>query len=115
MTKEQLMNYKEFPDWYENNDFIEKVDKLNDSRDLYYLRSDGIRTTDVEEVLDEIEWDENGIGILEGCIVVELHHIYGYVEAIQIPCTITVEKQYWDEEEKIFDGESYTIKDIEEW
>lgn len=115
MTKEQLMNYKEFPDWYKNNDFIEKVDKLNDSRDLYYLRSDGIRTTDVEEVLDEIEWDENGIGTLEGCIVVELHHIYGYVEAIQIPCTITVEKQYWNEEEKIFDGESYTIKDIEEW
>lgn len=45
----------------------------------------------------------------------ELHHIYGYVEALQIPCTVTVEKQYWDEEEKRFDCESYTIKDIGEW
>lgn len=44
--------------------------------------------------------DGNDIGTLEGCIVVELHHIYGYVEALQIPCTVTVEKRHWDEEEK---------------
>lgn len=44
--------------------------------------------------------DGNDIGTLEGCIVVELHHIYGYVEAVQTPCTVTVEKCYWDDEEK---------------
>lgn len=115
MTKEQLNLFKEFSDWYENEDYREKVDKLNDSRDMYYLTADGIRTTDIEDVLDEIKWDDNNIGTLEGCIVVELHHIYGYVEALQIPCTVTVEKRYWDEEEKRFDCESYTIKDIEEW
>lgn len=59
--------------------------------------------------------DGNDIGTLEGCIVVELHHIYGYVETVQIPCTVTVEKRYWDEEGKRFDNESYVIKDIEEW
>lgn len=59
--------------------------------------------------------DGNDIGTLEGCIVVELHHIYGYVEALQIPCTVTVEKRYWDEEGKRFDCESYVIKDIEKW
>lgn len=115
MTKEQLNLFKEFPDWYGNEEYREKVDKLNDNRDVYYLTADGIRTTDIEDVLDEIEWDDNDIGTLEGCIVVELHHIYGYVETVQIPCTVTVEKRYWDEEEKRFDCESYTIKDIEEW
>ena len=37
MTKEQLDQFKEFPDWYGNEEYREKVDKLNDSRDLYYL------------------------------------------------------------------------------
>lgn len=59
--------------------------------------------------------DGNDIGTLEGCIVVELHHIYGYVEAVQTPCTVTVEKCYWDDEEKRFDCESYVIKNIEKW
>lgn len=115
MTKEQLNLFKEFPDWYGNEEYREKVDKLNDSRDMYYLTADGIRTTDIEDVLDEIEWDDNDIGTLEGCIVVELHHIYGYVETLQIPCTVTVEKRYWNEEGKSFDCESYVIKDTEEW
>lgn len=39
MTKEQLDQFKEFPDWYGNEEYREKVDKLNDSRDLYYLSS----------------------------------------------------------------------------
>lgn len=56
MTKEQLDQFKEFPDRYGNEEYREKVDKLNDSRDLYYLTADGIRTTDIEDVLDEIEW-----------------------------------------------------------
>lgn len=55
MTKEQLNLFKEFPDWYGNEEYREKVDKLNDSRDMYYLTADGIRTTDIEDVLDEIE------------------------------------------------------------
>lgn len=35
MTKEQLDQFKEFPDWYGNEDYREKVDKLNNSRDSY--------------------------------------------------------------------------------
>lgn len=80
MTKEQLNLFKEFPDWYGNEEYREKVDKLNDSRDMYYLTADGIRTTGIEDVLDEIKWDDNDIGTLEGCIVVELHHIYSNPE-----------------------------------
>lgn len=47
---------------------------------MYYLTADGIRTTGIEDVLDEIKWDDNDIGTLEGCIVVELHHIYSNPE-----------------------------------
>lgn len=97
MTKEQLMNYKEFG---EHTDFVKKADELNTSRDLYYYDKKGIRTTDINDCLDVIKW-EGDVGYLEGCIVIE------------VPCEICVEG--WDEEEKVFDIESYTIKDVEEW
>ena len=54
MTKEQLNKFKEFPDWYGNEEYREKVDKLNDSRDIYYLTADGIRTTDGQLLLTKV-------------------------------------------------------------
>lgn len=109
MTKEQLMNYKEFG---EHTDFVKKADELNTGGDLYCYDKRGIRTTDINDCLDMIEW-KGDVGYLEGCIVIEVHHIYGYVDTIEVPCEICVEG--WDEEEKVFDTESYTIKDVEEW
>ena len=86
MTKEQLMNYKEFG---EHTDFVKKADELNTSNDLYYYDKRGIRTTDINDCLDMIEW-KGDVGYLEGCIVIEVHHIYGYVDTIEVPCEICV-------------------------
>ena len=57
MTKEQLNMYKELFDWYENGNYKKKVYKLNNSQDVYvyYLRNDDICTTDIEDVLKDIE------------------------------------------------------------
>lgn len=59
MIKEQLEQLKEFSDWYENGNYKKKVYKLNDSQDVYvyYLRSDNVRTTDIEDALKDIEWE----------------------------------------------------------
>lgn len=59
MTKEQLNMYKELFDWYENGNYKKKVYKLNNGQDVYvyYLRNDDVCTTDIEDVLKDIEWE----------------------------------------------------------
>lgn len=58
MTNEQLEQFKKIPDWYENGNYKKKVYKLNDSQDVYvyYLRSDNVSTTDIEDASKDIEW-----------------------------------------------------------
>ena len=106
MTNEQLEMYKELRT---NKDLTTVVDELNSSRDYYYYDSNKIRTQDVNDVLDLI--DENGF--IDGCIVVELHHVNGYIDPVEIPITICCEQ--WDEDEHCFMMESYRICDVEEW
>lgn len=58
MTNEQLEQFKKISDWYENGNYKKKVYKLNDSQDVYvyYLRSDNVSTTDIEDASKDIEW-----------------------------------------------------------
>ena len=58
MTNEQLEQFKNIPVWDENVNYKKKVYKLNDSQDVYvyYLRSDNVSTTDIEDASKDIEW-----------------------------------------------------------
>lgn len=98
--------YKEFRT---DKDLEVVVNELNISRDFYYYDSNKTRTQDVNDVLNLI--DENGF--IDGCIVVELHHVNGYIDPVEIPITICCEQ--WDEEEQCFMVESYSINGVEEW
>lgn len=104
--------YKEFRKCYTDADFIEKVNKLNTSREYCYRMLNGIGTYDINDVLDLIK-DNGSWGELKGFIKVELHHINGYLDVLEIPIDINVED--WNEEYKVFDSESYLICDVEEW
>lgn len=110
MTNEQLAVYKEFRT---SNDLTTVVDELNTSRTYYYYDSNNIRTAEVTDVLDLIEYDDNGYGHIDGCIVVELHHENGYIDPVEIPIEITLER--WNEDDQCFEIESYSICDVEEW
>lgn len=110
MTEKDLRMYKEFANCY---DFERKADELNTSGDVYYYDSNKCRTFDIKDVLDLIEYDERGVGHIDGCILIELHHIYSYVDVLEIPVSFCLEG--WDEEEEMFTIESYYIKDICEW
>lgn len=113
MEKEFLReNYKEFMNCRTEREFIETVDKLNNSRDYYYRMSDGTGTFNASDVLDSIE-DKNDWGELKGFIRIELHNSYGNTEQLEIPIDICFEE--WDDEEKIFNYESYLICDVDEW
>ena len=109
MELEKLRQFKEF---ISACDIIDKAYKLCENRDYYYLRSDGIGTYNINECLDMIE-NDGSIETIKGYINIECHHIYGYVDVIHIPIIIYLYD--WDEEEKQYNCEIYTIKDIKEW
>lgn len=110
MELEKLREFKEFINCY---DVVEKAYKLCESRDYYFLRKDGIGTYNINECLDMIE--KNGsVESIKGYIIIECHHIYGYVDVIHIPIIIYLED--WDEKEKQYNCESYSINsDIKRW
>lgn len=58
MTKEQLNQFKEFPDWYGNEEYREKVDKLNDSRDVYCLYTAGMTGPKSHASIDSLKHGE---------------------------------------------------------
>lgn len=105
-------SYKEFRNCRTEREFIETADKLNNSRDYYYRMSDGTGTFNASDVLDSIE-DKGDWGELKGFIRIELHNSYGNIEQLEIPIDIFFEE--WDDEEKIFNYESYLISDVDEW
>lgn len=110
MELEKLKQFKEFMNCY---DIIEKAYKLCENNDYCYLRKDGVGTYDINECLDMIE-KKDIIDIIDGYITIECHHIYGYVDVIHIPIIIGLSE--WDNEEKLYNYESYTINsNIEEW
>lgn len=110
MELEKLKQFKEFINCY---DIVGKAYKLCENNDYCYLRHDGIGTYNINECLDMIEKD-GSIETIKGYITIECHHIYGYVDIIHIPITIYLDE--WDEEEKQYNCESYTINsDIKEW
>lgn len=110
MTEKELRMYKEFVKCY---DFEKRADELNTSRDVYYYDSRNCRTFEIEDCLDLIKYDNNGVGHIDGCILIELHHIYGYVDSLEIPVSFDLED--WNEEEQLFTEESYTIKPYCKW
>ena len=110
MELEKLKQFKEFMNCY---DIIEKAHELCSGRDYCYLRKDGAGTYDINECRDMIEKD-GSIETIKGYITIECHHIYGYVDIIHIPIIIYLEE--WDEEEEQYNCESYYINsDIKEW
>lgn len=109
----ELEKLKQFKEFISANDIIDKAYKLCENRDYYYLRRDGIGTYNINECLDMIEKD-GSIETLKGYIIIECHHIYGYVDVIHIPIIIYLYD--FDEEEKQYNCEIYTInRDINEW
>lgn len=110
MTGKELRMYKEFAKCY---DFEKRADELNTSRDVYYYDLMAFRSLDIKEVLDLVEYDADGVGHIDGCILIELHHINGYVESLEIPVSFDLEE--WDEGTQLFMKESYTIKPYCEW
>lgn len=118
MEKKYLReNFKEFKNCRTEREFIETADKLNNSRDYYYRMSDGTGTFNASDVLDSIE-DKGDWGELKGFIRIELHNSYDNnsydnIEKLEIPINICFEE--WDDEEKIFNYESYLISDVDEW
>ena len=110
MTENKLREFKEFINCY---DIVGKAYKLCENSEYWYLRVDGIGTYDINECLDMIEKD-GSIESIKGYTTIECHHIYGYVDVIHIPITIYLDE--WDNEEKIYNCESYSINgDIKEW
>lgn len=110
MELEKLKQFKEFINYY---DIVGKAYNMCEGNDYYYLRHDGIGTYDINECKDMIEKD-GSIETIKGYITIECHNIYGYVYTIHIPITIYLDE--WDEEEKQYNWESYTINsDIKEW
>lgn len=105
-------NFKEFSNCRTERDFIEQADKLNTSREYYYRMSDGSGTFDVNDVFDLIE-DKGDWGELKGFIGIEVHNMHGNLVALKLPIDICLEE--WDEEEKVFNYESYLISDVDEW
>lgn len=115
MTLEQLRELKEFRNVVDNNHAKELADDLNACRTVYYcVNGKGYRgTTDITDVLDEIEWNESGkYGILDGYIEIEVHEGKRVLD-MEVPVEITVEN--WLEDLQCFAMESIEIKDIEEW
>lgn len=113
MKKEYLREtFKEFRGCHTERDFIEKADKLNTSREYYYRMANGSGTFDINEVLDLIK-DNGSWGELKGFIRIEVHNMYGNIVALEIPIDVCVEE--WDEEDKVFNVESYLISDVDEW
>lgn len=110
MTEKDLVMYKEFAKCY---DFGRKADELNTSRDVYYYDLMRCRSLDIKEVLDLVEYDNNGVGHIDGCILIELHHVNGYIEPLEIPVSFDLEE--WDEDAQLFMKESYMIKPVREW
>lgn len=110
MELEKLKQFKEFMDCY---DIVGKAYRLCENMDYCYLRHDGIGVYNINECKDMIEKD-GSIESIKGYITIECHHIYGYVDIIHIPIIIYLEE--WDEEEKQYNFESYSINgDIKEW
>lgn len=110
MELEKLKQFKEFMNCY---DIVGKACELCGNRDYCYLSHDGIGTYNINECKDMIEKD----GIIEtikGYIAIECHHIYGYADIIHIPIIIYLDE--WDDEEKQYNCESYSINiDSKEW
>lgn len=110
MTEKELRNFKEFINCY---DIVGKAYELCENMDYCYLRHNGIGTYNINECKDMIEKD-GSIETIKGYITIEFHHIYGYVDIIHIPIIIYLNE--WDEEEKQYNYESYSINsDIKEW
>ena len=110
MEIEKLKQFKEFISAY---DIIDKAYKLCENNDYFYLRHDDIGTYNINECLDMVEKD-GSIETIKGYITIECNHTYGYVDVIHIPITIYLDD--WDDEEKQYNCESYTInRDIKEW
>lgn len=105
-------NYKEFMNCYDEASIIEKVDNLNTSRETFFKTSDGIKTYDVNDVMEQLE-ECSGYYSIRAYIKIEPHHVNGYLDNLEIPVDMTLED--WDEEEKDFGVASYRICDIEEW
>lgn len=110
MIENDLKMYKEFRNCI---DYEKKANELNTSRDVYYYDLMRCRSLEIKEVLDLVEYDESGVGHIDGCILIEVHHIYGYIESLEIPVSFDLEE--WDEDEQLFMKESYTIKPYREW
>ena len=110
MELEKLKQFKEFINCY---DAVEKAYKLCRNRDYCYLRNDGMGTYNINECKDMIEKDGSA-ETLKGYATIECHHIYGYVDVIHIPIIIYLYD--WDDEWKQYNCETYTINnDINEW
>ncbi len=113
MTKDYLKeNYKEFMNCFDEESIIKKVDELNSSCETFFKMSNGIKTYDVNDVLDQLE-EQSGYHSIRAYISIELHHVNGYLDHLEIPVDMTLED--WDEEEKDFGISSCSICDIEEW
>lgn len=92
MELEKLKEFKEFINTY---DIVVKAYELCENNDYCYLQNDGIGTYNINECKDMIEND-------------------GSIETIKGYITIYLDE--WDEEEKQYNCESYTINsDIKEW
>lgn len=110
MTEIELRNFKEFINCY---DIVGKAYKLCENSDYCYLCKDGTGTYDISECFDMIEKEES-FDMIDGYITIECHHVYGYVDTIHIPITIYLDE--FDDDEKIYNSESYTINsNIKEW
>ena len=110
MTEKKLREFKEFINCY---DIIDRAYELCGGRDYCYLRKDGVGTYNIDECIEMIE-KKDGTETIDGYTTIEVHHICGYTDIIHIPIIIYLED--WDKEEKIYNCESYTINNcIEEW
>lgn len=105
--------YREFMDCYDEQSIIKKADELNTSRETYFKMVNGIGTYDVSDVMDQLEKQAGGYYSIRAYFKIELHHVNGYLDTLEIPIDMTLED--WDEEEKDFGIASYSICAVEEW
>ena len=74
--------------------------------------ADGSGTDDINNVFDLIV-DNGSWGELKGFIKIVVHNVNGCRDVLYFPVDICVEE--WDQEDQVFNYESYLISDVEEW
>lgn len=83
------MGIRTFKHCYDDMDFIRVIDDLNISRETHYDE-------------DDITVDENGVGHCDGYVTIELGR-----NSVPFDIAIEVEFEDWDDEESIWQMESY--------